>query len=166
MKLADADSFMWTPDGPADFTIGLSSGPLNIQCTMAYPEWPAAAGKPPGQIHYLEMKQYNETGRSYGGGLISEPHAREAEEDVRAWQAGINSAVLNKLRPKYAGTHLLVYVPRCQFDTIDFSFSDIVGAAVREVPDWKDVFKGLYILDAPEGAFFEITREMASNTLP
>ena len=59
---------------------------------MAYPIWTAASGQPAGQIHYLEMRQYNADGHSYRGGLVSEPCARSTEEDLKAWRSAITGA--------------------------------------------------------------------------
>jgi hypothetical protein len=56
--LADDDTFQWTPDGAADFTVRTSSEIIRLQCTMAYPIWAAAGGQPAGQIHHFEMRQY------------------------------------------------------------------------------------------------------------
>ncbi len=57
--LADDDTFRWTPDAAADFTIATPRETILLQCTMAYPVWTAAGGRPPGQVHHLEIRQYN-----------------------------------------------------------------------------------------------------------
>ena len=98
MRLADYDTFQWTPDGAADVR------DIRLQCTMAFPIWPAAGGKPAGQIHHLEMRQYNREGLSLDrGGLVSEPHARDSEEDLQAGRYAIAGALRAKLKPRYGG---------------------------------------------------------------
>lgn len=153
MRLADDDTFAWTPDGAADFTIWTASEVIRLQCTMAYPIWTAAAGKPAGQIHHLEMRQYNAEGRSYRGGLVSEPCARGTEEDLKAWRSAIAAALGAKLKPGYQGCRLLIFAPACQFDTIDFDFEDVVKPAVGAVEGWARYFDAVYVLDAPPSAF-------------
>jgi hypothetical protein len=153
MKLADTDTFQWTPDGAADFTVRTPAETLCLQCTMAYPIWPAAGGKPAGQIHHLEMRQFNSEGLSYRGGLVSEPHARDVEEDLQAWRPAIAAALRAKLKPGYEGCRLLIFARACQIDTIDFEFEDVVRPAVDAVPDWARYFDAVYVLDAPPPAF-------------
>jgi hypothetical protein len=55
-RLADDDTFEWTPDGAADFTVRTSSEIIRVQYTMAYPICTAAGSKLAGQIHHLEMR--------------------------------------------------------------------------------------------------------------
>ncbi len=158
MKLADNDTFQWTPDGAADFTVRTPAEVIRLQCTMAYPIWPAADGKPAGQIHHLEMRQFNGVGLSYRGGLISEPHARDPEEDLQAWRSAVAGALRAKLKPCYDGCRLLVFARACQFDTIDFDFEDVVRPAVDAVQDWPRYFDAVYVLDAPPAAFCAFRR--------
>jgi hypothetical protein len=153
MALADDETFQWTPDGAADFTVRTASEAIPLQCTMAYPIWTAAAGKPAGQIHHLEMRQYNTDGRSYRGGLVSEPCARGTDEDLKAWRSAITRALRAKLKPGYRGCRLLIFVPACQFDNIDFDFEEIVRPAIDAVRDWSRYFDAVYVLDAPPAAF-------------
>jgi hypothetical protein len=54
MRLSDYDTFQWTPDGAADFTVRTSSDTIRLQYTIAYPIWPAV-GSTACQIHHLEM---------------------------------------------------------------------------------------------------------------
>jgi hypothetical protein len=158
MALADDDTFQWTPDGAADFAVRTSSEIIRLQCTMAYPIWTAAGRKPAGQIHHLEMHQYNAAGHSYRGGLVSEPCARGTEEDLKAWRSAITGALSAKLRPACQGCRLLIFVPACQFDTIDFDFKDVVKPAIDAVKDWHLYFDAVYVLDAPPSAFCAIKR--------
>jgi hypothetical protein len=153
MQLADEDTFQWTPDGAADFTVRTSSETIRLQCTMAYPIWPAAGDKPAGQIHHLEMRQYNREGLSYRGGLVSEPHARCTEKDLQAWRAAITGALRAKFKPWYRGCRFLIFAPACQFDTIDYNFGDVVSPAIQAAQDWQRYFDALYVLDAPPAAF-------------
>ncbi len=158
-KLSDDDSFRWTPSGAADFAVRTSNNTLDIQRTMAYPEWPAAAGKHAGQLHHLEMRQFNAQGYSYGGGLISRPHARGPEEDLEAWRSGIKNALTNKLRPGYDRCGLLIFASGCQFDTVDSEFGEAVRPAVDAVVEWRRFFEAIYVLDAPSLAFSESHRD-------
>jgi|SRR5579871_4342070 len=154
MRLAAEDTFQWTPDGASDFTIVTSEGTIALQCTMAYPIWSAAAGKPAGQVHHLEMHQYNTEGVSYRGGLISEPCARGPEEDLKAWQSAIAVALRRKLGLKAPGCRLLIFARGCQVDLIDFDFEDVVGPAVDAVQEWPSCFEVVYVIDAPRAAFW------------
>jgi hypothetical protein len=151
----DDDTFRWTPDAAADFTIESPGATIPLQCTMAYPVWTAAEGMPPGQVHHLEMRQFNSSGYSYRGGLVSEPCARSPEEDLKAWRSAISDAIKNKLKPGYEVCHLLIFAPACQFDTIDFEFSDVVSPAIdsigREI--WGRYFRTVYVVDSPKTAF-------------
>lgn len=158
MRLADDDTFQWTPDGAADFTVRTPAGIIRLQCTMAYPIWPAAAARPAGQIHHLEMHQYNTEGLSYRGGLVSEPRARGYEEDLTAWRSAITGALRAKLRPGYQSCRLLIFVPACQIDTIDLDFADVVRPAVDAVEDWPRFFDAVYVMDAPSAAFCAFER--------
>lgn len=108
MRVADGDTFQWTPDGAADFTVWTPAETFRLQCTMAYPIWPAASGKPAGQIHHLEMRQFNKEGLSYRGGLVFEPHARGPDENLEAWRSAIGGALRAKLKPGYRDCRLLI----------------------------------------------------------
>jgi len=158
MGLADDNRFQWTPDGAADFTVRTPTEIIHLQCTMAYPIWTAAGGKPAGQIHHLEMRQYNADGLSYRGGLVSEPCARGTDEDLRAWRSAITGALRAKLKPSYRGCRLLIFVPGCQFDTIDFDFEDVVRPAIDAADDWPHYFDAVYVLDAPPAALCSFQR--------
>jgi len=149
MTLADDDTFQWTPDGAGDFTVRTSFEAIPLQCTMAYPIWTAAGGKPAGQIHHLEMHQYNTDGRSYRGGLVSKPCARGTDEDLKAWRSAITGALSGKLKPGYRGCRLLIFARACQLDTIDRDFEDVVRPAIDAVEDWRRCFDAVYVLDAP-----------------
>jgi hypothetical protein len=157
MRLADDDTFEWTPEAAADFTVQTSSETIRLQCTMAYPSWTAADDKPAGQIHHLEMRQYNTDGRSYRGGLVSESCARGTEEDLRAWRSAITGALRAKLKPGYQGCRLVIFVQGCQFDTIDFDFRDVVKPAIDAIEDWPRYFDAVYVLDAAPSAFFAVS---------
>jgi hypothetical protein len=160
MGLTGEDTFQWTPDGASDFSVRTSGEIIALQCTMAYPAWSAAAGRPAGQVHHLEMRQYNADGRSYRGGLISKPCVRSPEEDLKAWRSAIGGALRNKLKPGYEGCCLLIFAPACQFDTIDFDFEEVVRPAIDAVgsENWGRYFETIYVLDAPEAAFCAIQR--------
>ena len=54
LRLDDADTFIWTPAGAADFTIESGDRTLNVQCTMAY-DRPRDATYTGGHLHHLEM---------------------------------------------------------------------------------------------------------------
>jgi hypothetical protein len=128
---------------------------LNRRHLMAYPIWTAAGGKPAGQIPHLEMRQYNTNGHSYRGGLVSEPCARNLEEDLKAWRFAISGALSKKLRPGYEACRLLIFAAACQFDTIDFDFEEVVRPALEEVgsKNWERYFDTIYVIDAPRSAF-------------
>jgi hypothetical protein len=153
--LAETDTFRWTPDGAADFSIRTSGKVLSLQCTMAFPVWSAAGRKPAGQVHHLEMRQYNDHGVSYRGGLISQPCARSLETNLAAWRCGISRALQNKLKSDYAGCRLLIFARTCQFDNIDFDFDAVVEPAIDEVgrENWQRYFDAIYVLDSPKSAF-------------
>ena len=159
-QLPDGDTFIWTPEGQADFTLRGRSGTISLQCTMAHPAW-SAADRAPGHVHHLEMQQYNRHGHSYRGELISQPVARGPEEDLGAWRSGISAALRGKLHSRYKGCRLLIFAPACQFDTIDFDFPDVVKPAIDAVAGWQRYFDWVYVLDTPPAAFFEIPAEAA-----
>jgi hypothetical protein len=153
--LADEDTFRWTPDAAADFTITSSRETIALQCTMAHPVWTAARGMPPGQVHHLEMRQFNTAGYSYRGGLVSQPCARGLDEDLRAWRSAISSALRNKLKPGYETCRLLIFARGCQFDTIDFDFIEVVRPAIEAIGRemWERYFQSIYVMDSPSAAF-------------
>jgi hypothetical protein len=150
-KFLDADMFRWTPEGVADFEIRAAGAVIKIQSTMAYPEWSVTVSQRGGHVHHREMKNVNAVGHSFGGGLVSVPRARGYEEDLRAWRSGIRTALAGKLKPKYAGCGLLIFARGCRFNTIDFSFEEVVTPALTEVgtATWGQVFETLYVLDMP-----------------
>jgi hypothetical protein len=154
-NLPDESTFIWTPEGQADFTVHGGSEAIALQCTMAYPAW-SASDKAPGHVHHLEMRQYNNHGFSFRGGLVSEPVARGPEEDMGAWRSAISTALKSKLHNRYKGCRLLIFAPACQFDTIDFDFRNVVKPAIDAVADWQRYFDWVYVLDTPLAAFFEI----------
>ena len=158
--LPDDATFCWTPCGVADFEVRVAGKTKKIQSTMAYAEHEGSIGVQGGHVRKLEMQQYNAEGFSYGGGLIKEPRARSAEDDVNAWRVGIAQALRKKLKPHYTGCWLLIYAPRCQFNTIDFDFDKVVIPAIEQIgrSTWEQVFDGLYVLDEPQTAFVEIRR--------
>jgi hypothetical protein len=88
---------------------------------------------PPGQVHHLEMRQFNTAGHSYRGGLVSEPCARGPDEDLRAWRTAISDALRNKLKPGYEACRLLIFARGCQIDTIDFDFGEVVKPAIDSI---------------------------------
>jgi len=146
--------------GAADFEVRAAGKAIKIQSTMAYAEREGTIGVQGGHVRKLEMLKYNADGFSFGGGLVSEPRARSEEDDVNAWRVGIARALRKKLNPGYTGCWLLIYAPRCQFDTIDFNFDQVVIPAIEQVgmAAWEQVFDGLYVLDAPPSAFVELRR--------
>lgn len=157
--LSDDHEFCWTPDGAADFSIRTTGGAaVKIQSTMAYPEWEGSIGKQGGHVHKLEMFKYNADGYSYPGGLVNEPRARSAYDDVEACRRGIVKALQNKLRPEYEGCYLLIFAPRFGFHTVDFDFAQVVAPAIEQVgkAKWERVFEGLYVCD--DYSFFELKR--------
>jgi hypothetical protein len=158
----DGAAFCWTPFGAADFEIRVGGNPIKIQSTMAYAERQGTIGKQGAHVHQLEMEKFNADGFCFGGGLVSEPRASSPEEDADAWRAGIARALSKKLRPEYAGCRLLIFTPKCNFDTIDLEFEQVVTPAIEQVGKvaWENVFDGLYVLD--ERAFIEIRRERAN----
>ncbi|WP_128970422.1 hypothetical protein [Bradyrhizobium tropiciagri] len=153
--LADEDMFRWTPDAAADFTVTSSGEIIALQCTMAYPVWTAAGDMPPGQVHHLEMRQFNTVGYSYRGGLVSGPCARGPDEDLRAWRSAISDALRNKLKPGYEACGLLIFARGCQIDTIDFDFGEVVRPAIESIgrQTWGQYFQAIYVLDSPKAAF-------------
>jgi hypothetical protein len=160
-KLADDDTFRWTPADVADFEIRAAGETMmKIQSTIAYPEWSVTAGQRGGHVHHREMENVNTVGHSFGGGGISVPRARDYEEDLRAWRSGITTALVGKLKSKYADCGLLIFARGCRFNTIDFGFEEVVRPAIAEVGSatWASVFETLYVLDAPESAFVEVHR--------
>jgi hypothetical protein len=81
------------------------------------------------------MIESNKVGHSFPGGLVSKPNARSAETDVNAWRRGIIKAKKAKLKPKYAGIHLLVFAQHCRLQTIDFPFEQVVEPAIERGQD-------------------------------
>jgi hypothetical protein len=163
MKLSDDATFRWTPDGAFDFEVGVAGKTIKIQSTTAYPEWSVGSdGRGAGYIHSREMKQYNEHGFSYGGGLVSKARAKGYEEDLRAWRAGIKTALTSKLQMRCEGCRLLIFAGKCQFDNIDFDFAEVVIPAIDEVDRavWGRTFEGIYVVDSPASAFVEVSRDV------
>jgi hypothetical protein len=157
-ELSDDDEFCWTPDAAADFTIRSNDELMKIQNTMAYVEWEGSVAKQGGHLHKLEMHQSNKVGHSFPGGLVSEPRARSPETDIAAWRRGIAKAVKGKLKPRYAGIHLLIFARRCRFDTIDFPFEQVVAPAIEQAGriECGRIFAGLYVFDDQPPAIFEV----------
>jgi hypothetical protein len=77
---------------------------------------------------------------------------------LRAWRSAITGALRAKLKPGYQGCRLLIFVPACQFDTIDFEFEDVVKPAIGAVRDWPRYFDAVYVLDVPPSAFCAVQR--------
>jgi hypothetical protein len=150
MRLSDDDTFIWTLDSAADFEVHASNEVIKIQVTMAYPEWSVTVGQKGGHVHYREMEKYNADGYSFGGGLISSPRARSPEEDLRAWRSGIKSALMSKLWTKALGCRLLIFARGCWFNTIDFSFAEVVTPPFHEVgaSEWGRAFDRVYVVDS------------------
>lgn len=161
MRLSDDDTFIWTPDGAADFELRTPTGIIKIQVTMAYPEWSVTVGQRGGYIHNRQMEKYNTYGYCFGGGLISSPRVRGPEEDLRAWRAGIKSALTNKLQTKSLGCRLLIFARGCWFNMIDFPFAEVVTPAVHDVGTdvWRRAFETIYIVDSHATAFTEVLRD-------
>jgi hypothetical protein len=150
---SDDVEFCWTPDGAADFAVRVArSDTIKIQVTMAYPEWPDSVGEHGGHVNALEMGAYNKNGLAYPGGLVNKPRARGVYDDVEACRRGIVKALQNKVRPEYAGCHLLIFAPRFGFHTIDFEFAQVVAPAIEQM-EWACVFEALYVCD--DYSFFE-----------
>ena len=104
------------------------------------------------------MIESNKVGHSFPGGLVSKPNARSAETDVNAWRRGIIKAVKAKLKPKYAGIHLLVFAQHCRLQTIDFPFEQVVGPAIEQAgkTECERLFAGVYVFDGQPPAIFEL----------
>jgi hypothetical protein len=160
LKLSADTIFRWTPLAAADFELQTASGTAKIQSTTAYAEREGTVGKQGGHVRKLGMIKYNADGFSFGGGLVSEPRARSEQDDVSAWRAGIALALTKKLKPEYSGCWLLIFAPRCQFETIDFEFNQVVTPAIELVgrAAWEEVFEGLYVFDEPPSAFADFRR--------
>jgi hypothetical protein len=154
LRLDDADTFIWTPAGAADFTIASGDRTLNVQCTMAYNR-PGDATFAGGHLHHLEMTHQRTYGFYFGGGKVSEPNARDVMEQLVSWRGGIVAAVETKLsKTNYAGQQLdlLVYARQCSFDLIDFSLAEVVTPALDAVgkANWGRVFANVYVVDNEE----------------
>lgn len=158
LKLSDDAIFRWTPFGAADFELQTATETFKIQSTMAYAERQGAIGKHGGHVRHLEMVKYNADGFSLGGGLVSKPRSRsEEDDDVYAWRVGIARALIRKLKREYTGFRLLIFAPKCQFDTIDFDFDEVVTPAIERIgrATWGQVFDVLYVFDVHPSAFAE-----------
>jgi hypothetical protein len=156
--LLDDAEFCWTPDVAADFTIQWSGKTIKVQNTMAYAEWDNSIAEQGGHLHKLEMIESNKVGHSFPGGLVSKPNARSAETDVNAWRRGIIKAVKAKLKPKYAGIHLLIFAQHCRLQTIDFPFEQVVEPAIEQAgkTECEHLFAGVYVFDGQPPAIFEL----------
>jgi hypothetical protein len=97
MTLADDDTFQWTPDGAGDFTVRTSFEAIPLQCTMAYPIWTAAGGKPAGQIHHLEMRQLRRFDGEYRSFLFRMSPSANASGRVVKW-CGMNIDIEDRRR--------------------------------------------------------------------
>ncbi len=161
ISLTDDDTFYWTPDGAADVEFRASGKALRVQCTMAFAERPDFVGKQGGHLRKLEVKHANVEGFSFPGGFVSRPRARSEENELDEWRAGIVKALRNKIKPTYSRCWLLIFAPRCGFDTIEYDFDNVVAPAVEEVgrPMWEAVFDGLFILDTAPVAFVALAKQ-------
>ena len=156
---ADADTFCWTPSDAADFIVHVGEGePINIQCTMAYAEWPDSVAKQGGHLHKLEMKQSNKEGFAFLGGRITEPTVLDPETDALAWRAGIAKALKNKLRREYTGLHLAIFAQGCAVHMIETPLEQVALSAIDEADkeECQRIFSRLYVFDAQAGVFFEM----------
>jgi hypothetical protein len=155
----DADTFCWTPRAAADFIVRVGDGePINIQCTMAYAEWPDSIARQGGHLHKLEMKQSNKDGYAYLGGRVTEPTVLDPDKDALAWRTGIAKALKNKLRREYSGLHLAIFAQRCAVHMVETPLEQVVLSAIEEVgkEECQRIFARLYVFDAPAGVFFEM----------
>ena len=159
--LPDNAKFCWTPDAAADFTVRSRCKRMRLQSTMAYAEWEHSVAKQGGHLHKLEMIESNRAGHSFPGGLVSQPVARSEETDIDAWRRGIAKAVKGKLKPRYAGIHLLVFAPRSRFQTIELPYERLVTPAIEAAgkAECERIFAGLYVFDDQPPAIFELKRE-------
>lgn len=131
---------------------------------MAFAERPDTVGMQGGHLRKLEMKHANVEGFSFPGGFVSQPRARSEEDELHAWRAGIVKALRNKIKPTYSGCWLLIFAPRCGFDTVEYDFDNVVAPAVEEVgrQTWEAVFDGLYILDTAPLAFVALAKQTSN----
>ena len=82
---------------------------------------------------------------------MSNAWAKGYEEDLRAWRAGIKTALTSKLHLRCEGCRLLIFAGKCQFDNIDSHFAEVVIPTIDEVDRavWGRTFEGIYVVAPP-----------------
>ncbi|HJW42626.1 MAG TPA: hypothetical protein VJ476_15530 [Rhizomicrobium sp.] len=139
---ADRDAFRLMPEGHStDVEILAENRRVACQVTVADPAWsetgPGSSGS---YLHHLRMEQLRQGGPAFGGGntckidgtIISEPHARDALDDLTACRRRLVEAIERKRSHEGKGTTLVIYARGHRFLLIDFDMTELVAGAVRD----------------------------------
>ena len=153
--LRETDTFRLTAEGdPADIVLGLATGKVLCQITVADPTWPEKNPKSgSGYVRSLRMELLREGEPAFGGRytykkngtIVSEPHARDVREDYDACRRGLFQAFKRKQGHDGSGYALLIYARGYRFQLIDFDLSALVSAAVREFGEIN--FRPVWVVD-------------------
>jgi hypothetical protein len=158
----ERETFRLMPEGyPADIVLGLDTGNIPCQITVADPVWPSMNDRSGGgYVRSLQMELLRTDELTFGGKntykkdgvIISEPHARDVQEDYLACRLGLGQALARKQMHDGSGFALLIYARGHRFQLIDFDFSTFVAATVREIDPVS--FKPLWVVD--DGFLWEL----------
>jgi len=158
-RFEESETFKLMPEGdPADIELGLVTGKLRCQVTLADPVWSdRKSGRGSGYLSSLRMRLLSEGFPAFGGRkihqekngeIVSVPDALSQQKRNSACRLGLRQAMVRKQKHDGTGFALLIYARELCFQLIDcdrFELSDFVSDAMRDICTFK--FRPLWVVD-------------------
>jgi len=148
----DEERFRLMPEGhDTDVEIFGKENCIKFQITVADPIWDDAHSG--GYLRSLRMDLLQLGMPAFGGARVrkekgvpvSEPHARSAEDDIRACITGLVKALDRKRTHVGAGQSLLIYAREFSFLLIDADESEVIASAIAQAG--AHTFDQVYVVD-------------------
>jgi hypothetical protein len=154
-RYAGDDTFRLMPEGhETDVELFVGNRHIACQITVADPAWSETGPESSGSyLNHLRMERLRlgkpvfggSNTRKIDGAIVSEPHARDAREDLAACRRRLIAAINRKENHDGIGSTLIIYARGHRFLLIDFDMSELVAAAVRDAG--APTFKRICVVD-------------------
>jgi hypothetical protein len=152
---ADSEEFELMPEGhPTDVTVYAARNTRAYQITVADPAWDVSGpGSSGGYLHHLRMEQLRLGEPAFGGAntrkeygvIVSEPHARNVQDDIDACRRRLVEAIKRKRTHDGTGCTLLIFARGYRFLLIDVDVAELVADVVYQAAASK--FERFCVLD-------------------
>ncbi len=141
-RFADSDKFELMPDGHfTDVQVYTKRRTIRYQITVADPAWDdSGPGSSGGYLFSLRMERLRLGEPAFGGAntrkengiIVSEPHARDVQDDINGCRHRLVDAIKRKQAHDGTGCTLLIYARGYRFLLIGVNVVELVANAVRQ----------------------------------